>query len=398
MILLYRFDRDKNRDDNSFDELRLIQYKNGMLIFDFNIIKREYLYYEAIQELIIGKVILLKKNKNIDKEIKIEDLIKMQRNINVFQKLYLLLIFKSLFENCDVKPSNYDKESCTRNFDKLVNSLLGEDMEESIKFSNVEVDNLKTYFKEIKTQKLSYDLGIFWSKIINKSDTLDDLVIKLTERYKDFISEMTKLGSKKRRKCLLIGKKKNEFYMAVSGTDDYDKEKPYVEQLRVILEKLLTEIYPFESSSMSLNVIKTSNNVIFRNVKAQNVNLNNCEFEYFGEIKWEGKEDRLKDFTCCERKLLAKFDNSITKLNNFDFLICRYKPCEKCYWIVQHLTNFYVVDGDEAYKMIIPSNICITSKSISLPDLSKNELHKFSMERLKIEVWKNYLFIKEPIV
>lgn len=188
-------------------------------------------------------------------------------------------------------------------------------------------------------------------------------------------------------RCIICAKYSNDFYITISGYDYFEDANKVIDNLKKDIEKTISNMY---DSGKTLEYVEMPDNVIYENII---IDLNNgvkSKFETYGKVKNTNFNHR--KFSCCERKLLAKFDNNISNLMLFDYIICKYEPCYMCYPFVKNLPNFYVYNDINIYKIIMPNNFIIAELSIDY-----KLLLELTGDNKKIDIGDNYLFVKEII-
>lgn len=172
MISIYKFNLDANdlEENDFFDENNLEEQTSGDFVLkDYESILEAYLYYEAIQELIIGETISVKKNKKINnKAKKIEELKEIQKEIEQFQNCYMLMFFNKLF-CCNSKitksKTELDNFDCFENLWSMINDT---ESNEEILIRKDEAIALKAYFNKSILNDLDKELLKEWENIIRK--------------------------------------------------------------------------------------------------------------------------------------------------------------------------------------------------------------------------------------
>lgn len=194
----------------------------------------------------------------------------------------------------------------------------------------------------------------------------------------DKVLSKWKKGSGKnicKNKCLLIAKEKIDdsspvYYVVVSGTyvkgDEYEKLQQILidaaDEAKNILEK-------FQNTAKVLKID-------IRDPKMEQTltQVSNFDSERRLVISYiTEKENRSnhillahkRTFSCCERKLLAYFDNDLTRFRELSYIVCRYEPCHRCYWLMKDQPNLYRYEKEGIYQILI-------NRILTTVDLSNN--------------------------
>lgn len=230
----------------------------------------------------------------------------------------------------------------------------------------------------------------------------EDFFDSLLNQFNEFIDVMLS-DNDLRKRCLLIGKTDKKFYLVVSGLSDFCGDNDTQTNVKKIIDgfiedirKLVKIFYPLMNSNDCIEYVYASDNILFRNIVINDVAGKCVSFDTYGANK-ENKSRR-RDFSCVERKLLAKFNNSVTALTKFDFLICRYKPCRMCYWTVQSLSNLYCFEDDKIYRIFIPENVFFPNYLLTAEQQLVLFLEgKHAENKNHLCLGENYVFVKEEI-
>ncbi len=166
--MLSRFIFDNNllkiEEKDFYSKCKFVEIGSNFKLENSCMILDCYFYYEAIQELIIIKALKIKEKDFKDK--KIESLKKLQMEIQKFQECALILLFKDIFENLNIKTShnktnNFSNEEA---LEKMWDLLLDE---ESV-LSEDEVLTLHNFFNSFNFDKLNSNMKDWWINIIEK--------------------------------------------------------------------------------------------------------------------------------------------------------------------------------------------------------------------------------------
>ncbi len=199
--------------------------------------------------------------------------------------------------------------------------------------------------------------------------------------------------NKTKNRCLLIGLKNNSLYITISGINDFDSYENLHNEFNMLLENLGLN----KDNNLKIEYVKFSDKVLYRKKIINPLNEKKIIYENFSQIEESDKEKRRRDFSCTERKLLAYLGNNITEIENFKFIVCRYLPCRMCYWVIEGLTNFYVFDSGDCFRIVIQKKICFIN--IDLNDSQKLVLLLHDNYRDRNDVFlcfgENYIYIKE---
>lgn len=209
---------------------------------------------------------------------------------------------------------------------------------------------------------------------------------KIIKIYKIMLN---KVNNKDCNRCVLIAKRENKFYITVSGIEDFSDAQKAINNLTIDVEKSLHSMYDKEHI---LEYACISDQVLYENLTDDLENGIHSAMIPYGNVK-NAKYNHRK-FSCCERKLLAKFDNNISNLMLMNYIICKYTPCYMCYPFVKTLPNFYAYDSQNIYKIIMPNNFIIAKLSNEyrlLLELTNDNCN------ISIDTGDNYLFVKKKI-
>lgn len=223
----------------------------------------------------------------------------------------------------------------------------------------------------------------------------------------DKFPEFIKCLKDKENKCILIAKfhkfinKKNcyFYYLSISGTDDTPEfKKNYhiginiCNEIKHIFKNLYKENIP------SIEYVYMKDNVLFKEVLAKEGYGKTFDFVSYKDAKQNSNFNH-RHYSCVERKLLAFFENDLIKMDECDYIICRYEPCKYCYWVAQSLTNFYVFGDGKAYRIFIPENLKLIKNDLTdeqkLLLILDGNGHNYNYNTMSFSA--NYLFIKEPL-
>lgn len=173
MVPLYKFetDNDQLQDDSYFDSVVLSKKEND----EFELKKSEllveaYLYYEAIQELIVGKAIsVFKKKDRQDKDDKkIDALKKLQKSIESFQECLMLVVFKELLFSCSEIQEANGNHNGFEIFEYLWTTVNGTESNDNPIITMEEASVLKAYFNKSELSVAESELYGVWESIINE--------------------------------------------------------------------------------------------------------------------------------------------------------------------------------------------------------------------------------------
>lgn len=156
---------------------------------------------------------------------------------------------------------------------------------------------------------------------------------------------------KKNRKCLLIAEKDDNFYISISG---FNLDESYSLKVNKIYNELINALKEYKINNIiqceRLSIVMSEFYVIKNNKIQKNI-LTMLE-AYIKGIYYTKR-----DFSCCEKKLLAKLNNDLASFKSLKYIICRYDPCEKCYWLMKGFPKLFIIRSDEIYHFTIPSNL-----------------------------------------
>lgn len=220
----------------------------------------------------------------------------------------------------------------------------------------------------------------------------------------DIFSECVRcLKDNGRNRCLLIAKSKENFIYSVSGIcdgiDDAGKLYKIRKDINGKLNELIGKVFPkitFRKTKRIVEYASMDDNVLFKDEFVKEGIGRQYNFEKFGNIK-NGIYNH-RHYSCVERKLLAKFENSLTEIGDCDYIVCRYLPCKYCYWVVQSLSNFYVFGNGEMFRIMIPQNFNFNVVALSVDQRLLIEiLDNCHNDNKDVGIGPNYIYVKESV-
>ena len=174
-------------------------------------------------------------------------------------------------------------------------------------------------------------------------------------------------------RCLLLAKENDLLYLVVSG---YEEFKPHfmreysdwvkqADGVLVTVRDLLRAMRHPETP-----VLAKSNESILRKEEFLLKDEGKTGYRLIS-LKESLPSVNENDFSCCERKLLAYLENNVDAFRSLNFVICKYKTCRKCSWLMKGQSNMYRCDS-HLRQVVILSEPCLTlpNWTISVPPSS----------------------------
>ncbi len=316
-----------------------------------------YMYYEAIQAMVVAKAITLSKQQDAAQHRdEIRSLNLLQNRLEAFQTNFLILFFMDAFaslgdlSNRQIKQSKSSrKELCEKLFKLMcgdIQSIAGSEALSLCKYFDQGgggSDCIGAIRKEMSEEWLSLCAFLNGHEDIRSSQFKNGLA-ELSGKLKEFV-DVTKIGKKKR--CLLLGKKDHIIYFTISGIHDSVEEKipgykAAEEQIKSLIDEELSSLKDFIGASETSIYAETVEGIIFHDYK-KTLRGDDAKPEELRDLASPPGEAERK-FSCCERKLSAYLRKKEPgkELIDFEFLLCRYAPCVECYPETRRITNFYV--------------------------------------------------------
>ncbi len=220
----------------------------------------------------------------------------------------------------------------------------------------------------------------------------------LSSKFGKFFTALGKTGKKNR--CLLFGKLGEDVYFTISGIHDHFKEAiPGYEEAREDIEGLL------QGPEMKGFLLDGSPNLIYAPACKEILLYDKADFweknpKGGKTLEW-ARQNKLAiedSFSCCERKLDAFLNHSglgFPKLKDFEFLLCRYLPCFRCYPAVKGLTNFYVYGEKDCYHYLFSDVKASVGQDADGSKVFKLEIKQ--VDGYEIEFEGHYFCLRKPI-
>lgn len=174
-LFIFKTDNTTCEDKNFFDGCVLEHYDSEKFILkNRQKILEAYLYYEAIQEMLIGKAVSLWK-KPIHNPIKISSLKEIQKEIEQFQIFLIIVVFKYIFNECVEIKKDDGASDIPDALDNLWFIINNSDSDDNLYIARNDVSSLKAYFDSLILDELEKEMPIKWKSIIEEYKRYEEI-------------------------------------------------------------------------------------------------------------------------------------------------------------------------------------------------------------------------------